>query len=81
MAELGKSSLIRQGFLEAGQEIQTVITSDCLFVLPSARPRKSGHVAVLVAFELATAIAEAPQAAESLIQFRATMSWWQRTNC
>jgi hypothetical protein len=47
-----------------------VITSDCLFVLPFARPRESWQVAVLVAVELAAAIAGAPEAAKSLTQFR-----------
>jgi hypothetical protein len=47
-----------------------MITSDCLFVLPFARPRESWQVAVLVAMELAAAIAGAPKAAKSLTQFR-----------
>jgi len=40
--------------------------SDCLFVLPFARPRESWQVAVLVAMELAQAIADAPDAAAAL---------------
>jgi hypothetical protein len=45
-----------------------MITGDCLFVLPFARPRESWQVAVLVAMELATAIAQAPRAAHALLK-------------
>jgi hypothetical protein len=47
-----------------------MITSDCLFVLPFARPRESWQVAVLVALQLTATIVEAPEAATSLVQFR-----------
>jgi hypothetical protein len=47
-----------------------MITSDCLFVLPFARRRTSWQVAVLAALELTAAIVAAPEAAESLAQFR-----------
>jgi hypothetical protein len=45
-----------------------MITSDCLFVLPFARPRESWQVAVLVALELAAAMVETPGAARSLLE-------------
>jgi hypothetical protein len=47
-----------------------MITSDCLFVLPFARPHESWQVAVLVALELVAAMRHAPEAAKSLTQFR-----------
>ena len=45
--------------------------SDCLFVLPFARPSGSWQVAALVALELATIVVDAPEAAASLSAFYA----------
>ena len=51
------------------QSCTPMITSDCLFVLPFARPRESWQVAAWLAMELADAMLVSPSAAVALVEF------------